>query len=108
MGFWKLLAELLSANPPGGAQAPHRGRATNQSRTVLRPAASSRPHSKAPKGAGGPPKPGEEDRLMLIGFADKAFPVLLPTRMGETGVVRRIRELGEPRRFKGGTTNLAA
>jgi hypothetical protein len=51
---------------------------------------------------------GLEDRIMIVGFNSQAFRVLLPTRIGEPGVVRRTKELAEPRRFKGGSTNLSA
>jgi hypothetical protein len=50
----------------------------------------------------------EQDYVGIVGFNGRAFPVLLPTPISDSGVVGRIRQLATPNRFRGGCTNLSA
>ena len=48
-----------------------------------------------------------DDLIAIIGFADAAHPILLPTAMSKLGIRKRINQLTSPKYFRGRTTNLA-
>jgi hypothetical protein len=86
-----------------------------QAQTVLRPATrrTASPTRRKPTGQAvrkttAPAAGGMEDRVMVIGFDSRAFKVLLPTRIGDPGVAQRIKQLSDPKRFKGGGTSMSA
>lgn len=49
----------------------------------------------------------KDDLIAIVGFSDKAYPILLPTGMSKPGIRKRVSQLTSPKYFRGGTTNLA-
>lgn len=77
----------------------------------LRRPAAARPgavRQAAPSGTGTHRAGTQDDLIAIVGFADKAYPILLPTPMSKPGIRQRVNQLTSPKYFRGGMTNLAA
>ena len=55
----------------------------------------------------GTPGAIRDDLIAIVGFADTAYPILMPTAMSLPGIRERVNQLTSPKYFRGGTTNLA-
>jgi Mg-chelatase subunit ChlD len=55
----------------------------------------------------GSPGAIRDDLIAIVGFADTAYPILMPTAMSLPGIRERVDQLTSPKYFRGGTTNLA-
>lgn len=78
-----------------------------------RPAPKTTPVTRSPQHQGGASRPVgapaaiRDDLIAIVGFADTAYPILMPTAMSLPGIRERVNQLTSPKYFRGGTTNLA-